>query len=192
MTQRGDIAHGLSRMGFCLFFSFGFYYFLLGGAGGREEEMGVGHIPFGTWMETIIKVFSFFFFFQNLMDRFLHWDRDKECILFIEQWKFDFALQGRGGGPAAGRAPARGGELSGPGDLFFVAEKKTKTPPPRIFGFFFIVFFSLSIYICKTKKKKKRFNLQPRQKGRTSYNLLSCPPNYPLLLHTYRTHTDTQ
>lgn len=132
MTQRGDIAHGVSRMGFCLFFSFGFYYFLLGGAGGREEEMGVGHIPFGTWMETIIKVFSFFFSFQSLMDRFLHWDRDKECILFIEQRKFDFALQGRGGGgpPPAARQP-------GEGDLFLW--RKKKKPPPRLgFLFFFL------------------------------------------------------
>ena len=179
MTQRGDIAHGVSRMGFCLFFSFGFYYFLLGGAGGREEEMGVGHIPFGTWMETIIKVFSFFFSFQSLMDRFLHWDRDKECILFIEQRKFDFALQGRGGG-ARRRPRASQGRA-----IYFCGGKKKNPPPASDFCFFFFV----HIY------KKKRFNLQPRQKGRTSYNLLSCPPKHPLLLrtvHIYRTHTDTQ
>lgn len=140
MTQRGDIAHGVSRMGFCLFFSFGFYYFLLGGAGGREEEMGVGHIPFGTWMETIIKVFSFFFSFQNLMDRFLHWDRDKECILFIEQRKFDFALRG------ARRRP-RASQGTGLGDLFFVAEKKKKPPRLGFLFFFYIFFFFVHIHM---------------------------------------------
>lgn len=88
------------------------------------------------------------------MDRFLHWDRDKECILFIEQRKFDFALRGRGGARRRPRA-SQGRGIIRTGRFIFRGGKKKKNTPASDFFFFFIVFFSLSIYICKTKKKKK-------------------------------------
>lgn len=110
------------------------------------------------------------------MYRFLHWDRDKECILFIEQKKFDFALQGRGG-PAAGRAPARGG------DLFLWREKKT--PPPRL-GFFF--FFSLSIYI-----KKNGLIYNPDRRGGLHTTFFPVPQSTPFfyVLYIHIAHTQT-
>lgn len=93
----GATTHGYPEWSFFYLFSFGFYYFLLVGVGrlGENGSWGDGHIHLGTWRKPLLGC-SFLPppLPPNLMDRFSHWDRDKGCIIIIEQRKVDFALQG--------------------------------------------------------------------------------------------------
>lgn len=147
--------------------------------GRRKWELGISHLGLG-WKPLLR--FSLFFFLPKL----------DFCIGIGIRNAFYLLSKGnlilRSGGPAAGRAPARGQDRA----IYFSWRKKKKKTPRLGFLFFFYSFFLLCPYTY-VQPKKKRFSLQPLQKGWTSYNLLSCPPNHPFfyVLYIHIAHTQT-